>query len=124
LRHAVGGPFGVLKGRLPLQIRLGNWFRPSGGGGGSGDSRALLWRELFHAGLAAGFSTLAADRRQVFRYRSALPKHLIDSKASSRKFQPPVDNAEAESAYLRIVLLKRIQQYVNRKFSREVAPGE
>jgi hypothetical protein len=68
---------------VPLQICLGNRLRVCGGGR-PGDCRALLWRELFHAGLAAGFPTLAADLRQVFRYRG-LPNHFIDSKAASGK---------------------------------------
>jgi hypothetical protein len=57
----------------------------------------LLWRELFHAGLAARFPALAADLSQVFRYRR-LASHGIDAKAVSGKFQLPIDNAEAESA--------------------------
>jgi hypothetical protein len=76
---------------------LDSRFRPSGGGGRLGDCNALLWRELFHADLAAGFPPLAADLSQVFRYRR-LASHCIDANDVSEKFQMPIDNTEAESA--------------------------
>jgi hypothetical protein len=68
---------------LPLKVRLGNRFRPSGGGGRPGNRRALLRREFLHTGLAAGSPALAADLSQVFRYCS-LASHCVDAKAVSR----------------------------------------
>ncbi len=72
-----------------------------------------LLRRHFHPGFAAGFSTLAANFGQVFRYRDLsiclAAIVFIHTEAVSGRIQLLVDNAEAESAQLCVLILMRHQ---------------